>query len=78
MQNLETRKTELETSIAVLEAKLRDLRARLRDLEQERQHEAISHLDEYVKEVDSVYADMKVLWTAVRHEVQDMLQQGQD
>lgn len=60
---------ELREAIAQLERELE------KDIERE-QHEAIEHLEDYFKMVDSKFDNLKLLWEALKAELKQMFGKG--
>ncbi|SMF05057.1 hypothetical protein SAMN02745866_00395 [Alteromonadaceae bacterium Bs31] len=67
------KKQELERRIDVLEDSLKDLRAQLSVVEQEAQHEAIDHLENYANAIEHKYDDLKEFSSVVVKELRQLL-----
>ena len=66
------RKKELEGKITDLEESLSNLKEKLNKEQEEEQHEAIDHLDEYLKEIDHRYSNLRDFWAILGDELKEL------
>lgn len=72
MNMTDDRKKELEGKITDLEESLSKLKEQLNKEQQEEQHEAINHLEEYLEEVAHRYANLKDFWSIIGQELKEL------
>ncbi|MGQ7843812.1 hypothetical protein ACUNV4_05010 [Granulosicoccus sp. 3-233] len=73
-----SRKRELQVKIEEMETTLRGLRERLRQEEENEQHEAIEHLEQYLGDIDSKYTNLHEFWQVIRSEISSLLDKRTD
>ena len=67
------KKEELAHKISDLEKSLSDLKEQLGKEQIQEQHEAIDHLDDYLKEIDHKYSKLKIFWSILAKEIRGLL-----
>lgn len=72
------KKKKLKKDIEELEQALAELKAQLHDVEEEKQHDAIDHLDDYLETVDNKWTNLRSSWPMLLDDVRHLFDSKKD